>query len=68
MRGYSAALGLYLYWEDGQLALYDPATDAPIASLTTERARADHAEARADHAEARVRQLEALLRERNSDE
>lgn len=61
LRGYSAALGLYLYWEAGQLALYDPATGAPIASMETERARADRAEAR-------VRQLEALLRERNSDE
>ncbi len=68
LRGYSEVLGLYLHWEAGRLAFCDPATDAPIASLTTERARADHAEARADHAEARVRQLEALLRERNSDE
>ena len=60
LRGYSAALGLYLHWEDEQLALYDPATGAPIASLETERARADRAEAR-------VRQLEAMLRERSSD-
>ena len=67
LRGYSTALGLYLHWEAGQLALYDPATGAPIASLETERARADHAEVRADRAEARVRQLEAMLRERSSD-
>ena len=67
LRGYSAALGLHLHWEAGQLALYDPATGAPIASLGTERARADRAEDRADRAEARVRQLEALLRERSSD-
>ncbi|MCY3544790.1 MAG: Uma2 family endonuclease [Chloroflexi bacterium] len=60
LKGYSAALGLYLHWEAGQLAFYDPATGAPIASLETERARADHAEAR-------VRQLEAMLRERSSD-
>ena len=81
VQGYSAALGLSLRWERGQLAFCDPATDRPIATLEDERARADVAEAqrsaerdradvaeaRADAAEARVRELEARLRQQNPD-
>ena len=66
LRGYSAILGLYLHWEAGQLAFYDPATGAPIASLETERERADQERVRADRAEARIHRLEALLRERET--
>ncbi|MXY46649.1 MAG: Uma2 family endonuclease [Chloroflexi bacterium] len=61
LRGHSVALGLYLHWEAGQLAFYDPATGAPIASLETERERADRAEAR-------IHRLEALLRAQNPSE
>ena len=77
LQGYSPALNLRLRWERGELAFYDPATDAPIASCESEReradnaearastaeARADTAEARADTAEARVAELEELLRQ-----
>ncbi len=41
LQGYSPALDVYIRWEHHQLVFYDPATDAPIASLATERARAD---------------------------
>ncbi len=81
VQGYSAALGLSLRWEHGQLAFCDPATDRPIATLEDERARADLAEARANAAEAqrsaeraraaaaeaRVRELEARLHQQNPD-
>ena len=68
-QGYSAVLRLYLRWERGQLVWIDPATSRPIATLATERARADSeraarlaAEARAERSEARVRELEERLR------
>ena len=61
LRGYSAALGLYLRWSNGELAFYDPATGQPIATFESERARADAehtarvaAETRADSADARA--------------
>ena len=76
LQGYSGALCLYLHWEDGQLVFYDPDTSAPIATMETERSRANaaearaaseqegriKAEARADTAEARNRELEEELR------
>ena len=55
LQGYSAALGLNIRWEQGELVFYDPATGRPIATLADER------EARAA-AEARVRELEEQLR------
>ncbi len=66
LQGYSAVLNLYLRWDDGRLMFYDPVTGEPIASLESERARADSAEARADSAEARVRELEERLRQRGT--
>ncbi len=79
LQGYSPALGLYLRWEQGELAFRDPATGQPIATFESERARADSAEARADSAEAertlerearttaeaRISELEDLLRRQN---
>ena len=69
LQGYSPALDLYLRWAAGILVFHDPATGEPIASLESERARADteregrvQAEARADTAEARNRELEEELR------
>ena len=44
LQGYSAALGLRLRWEHGELVFHDPATGRPIATLADERARADTAE------------------------
>lgn len=75
LQGYSPTLNLHLRWEDGWLVFRDSATGQPIASLESERARADTAEARADtaearadaeraradSAEARIRELEARL-------
>ncbi len=63
-QGYSAALDLFLRWEDGQLGWYDPATGRHIPRFSDERERADTERARADQAEARVRELEAELRRR----
>ncbi len=59
LQGYSRALNLNLRWEEGALLFRDPATGDPIATLESERARADTAEARADTAEARADTAEA---------
>ena len=56
LRGYSPALNLYLRWEDGELAFYDPATNRPIPTYEDQQARADSAEAR-------IRELEEQLRQ-----
>ena len=72
LQGYSPMLDPSLRWEQGELALIDPATGQPIATLEDERARADRerearaaaeAERSAEReahlaAEARVRELE----------
>ncbi len=55
LRGYSAVLNVYLYWHEGELRFYDPATGRPLPTLSGERA------ARLT-AEARVRELEEQLR------
>ena len=69
LRGYSAALGLYLHWEEGELEFYDPETEAPVATLESEREarllaekRVSLEHARAETAEARVAELEEELR------
>lgn len=65
LQGYSPALDLYLRWEQGELAFYDPATRQPIATFESEReGRLREREARVA-AEARVRELEDLLRQQN---
>ena len=58
-QGYSAALGLNLRAEAGDLGLYDPATGEHIPTFESQTARADTAEARADTAEARADTAEA---------
>ena len=60
-QGYSAVLDLYLRWEQGQLVWIDPATGRSIATLASERARADSERAARLTAEARARELEAEL-------
>ena len=72
LQGYSAALGLYLRWERGELVFYDPATGLPIASLNSERearraaeARAAAAESQRAAAEARIRELQEQLRQQS---
>lgn len=64
LQGYSPVLNLYLRWEDGDLAFYDPDTGAPIATMETERHRADMEREGREAAEARVRELEERLRRR----
>jgi hypothetical protein len=64
LQGYSPVLNLYLRWEDGDLAFYDPDTGAPIATMETERHRADMEREGREAAEARVRELEERLRSR----
>ena len=66
--GYSPALALWLYWDDGQLRFYDPATGEWLRTRTEERAAADQARAAADQeraarqlAEAQVAELQAEL-------
>ena len=61
-QGYSAALGLNLRAEAGDLGLYDPATGEHIPTFESQTARAETAEARAETAEARVEELQAELR------
>ena len=71
-RAYSAALGLYICWDAGELRFYDPLTGTYLRTLAEERAerraeaaRADaeaqarqRAERRAEAAEARLAELE----------
>ena len=68
LQGYSPALDLYLRWENGELAFYDPATGRPILTYEDQQVRADTAEAERNAereariaAEARVRELEEGL-------
>ncbi len=67
LQGYSPALDLYLRWVAGILAFYDPVTGEPIASLESERARADSEREGRFQAEARNRELEAELRRLRGD-
>ena len=59
LQGYSAALNLYLRWEEGRLGWYDPATGEHIPTYESERAARIKAEAR-------VRELENELRRRDA--
>ena len=62
-QGYSAALGLNLRAEAGDLGLYDPATGEHIPTFESQTARAETAEARAETAEARAGAAEARVAE-----
>ena len=72
LQGYSAALGITVRWEHGELRWHDPETGQEIPTfeqerqgrLTEQEARIT-AESRADTAEARVRELEAELARRD---
>ena len=65
LQGYSAALNLFLRWENGQLGWYDPATGRHIVTFEDERARAEQERQARLAAEARVRELEAELARRD---
>ena len=74
LQGYSPVLDIYIRWEHHQLKFYDPATNEPIASLDTERARANAerrariaAESRAENARnARLNERKARLNEQKA--
>ena len=74
LQGYSAALGLLVRWERGQLRWHDPRTEREIPTFEQEReARLAEQEARLAEqearlaAEARVRELEAELARRDEE-
>ena len=61
--GYSPALGLWLYWENGQLRFYDPATGQWLRTRSEERAGREAAEAAQQAAEAAQQAAEARAAE-----
>ena len=64
LQGYSAALNLYIRWENGRLTWHDPATGEHIATFESERARADAESTRADtEREGRIEEREARITE-----
>ena len=63
VRGYSSLLGLYLCWEQGNLKLYDPETDAPLPSLDSLREDLWAEQRQREIAEERIRELEEQLRQ-----
>ena len=72
--GHSAILGLDLYWQDGNLRFYDPATGEflsdffeVVSELNAEKAMRQSAENRAISAEAEIRLLRERLRQLESD-
>ena len=72
--GHSAVLGLDLYWQDGNLRFYDPATGEflsdffeVVSELKAEKAMRQSAENRAISAEAEIRLLRERLRQLESD-
>ena len=52
LQGYSAALNLFIRWDNGRLTWHDPKTGQHISTFESERDRAESAEAR-------IRELEA---------
>ncbi len=62
LQGYSAALDLYLRWEEGRLHWHDPATGRHILRYEDQRDRADWEQQGRIAAENRARELEAEVR------
>ena len=62
LQGYSTALNLFIKWDHGRLAWYDPATGQHIATFESERARAETEREARLAAEARNHELEEELR------
>ena len=60
--GFSPALGLWLYWEAGQLRFYDPSTGEWLQTRAEERAALEEAQAAQQAAESQVAELQAELR------
>ena len=61
LSGYSAALDLYLCWDNGKLRFYDPKTDEFLMDPEEMEAALAEARAKRDAALERIRQLEAEL-------
>ena len=67
LQGYSAALGLFVRWERGELRWHDPETGQEIPTFEQERkGRLAERDGRLA-AEARVRELEAELAKRQEE-
>ncbi len=62
-RGFSAFLGLYVCWEDGELRWYDPRTQSYIRTHADEVERAENAERRAESAESELLRLRQRIKE-----
>ena len=67
LRGYSAALGLYVCWEDGMLRLFDPVAESYLRSHEEDVGRAAEEQAGRMAAETRVAELEEELRRLRGD-
>ena len=52
--GYSAALDLFLVWEEGKLRFYDPAVSRFLRNITEHRRASEEADRRADRADRRA--------------
>ena len=65
--GHSAALGLDLCWDDGELRFRDPTTGEFLPTPEEPQAERDAAEARADAAEAEAEMLRERLRRLRQD-
>ena len=59
LQGYSPTLNLYLRWEQGELAFYDPDTGRPLPTLEDERRGRIMAESRAEVSDSRANAAEA---------
>ena len=68
LQGYSAALGLLVRWEHGELRWHDPETGREIPTFEQEREGRLAEQSAKLAAEARVRQLEAELARRDKEE
>ena len=67
LRRYSAALGLYVCWEDGMLRLFDPVAESYLRSHEEDAGRAAEEQAGRMAAETRVAELEEELRRLRGD-
>ena len=61
LSGYSAALELYICWDNGRLSFYDPKTDEFLMDAEEMQSALAEAQAERDAALERIRQLEAEL-------
>ena len=65
LQGYSAALGLFIRWEHGELRWHDPETGQHILRYSDQQERAESEREARMIAEARIQELEAELAQRD---